>query len=87
MFRLKTLQDAGELSTEYKGGYSLIDYTLGITTAGGKCVYSANANFLINQSRGIDADKIFEGGDYADDEKLFYDKNPDISENGDLYYR
>ena len=87
MFRLKTLQDAGELSTEYKGGYSLIDYTLGITTAGGKCVYSANANFLINQSRGIDADKIFEGGDYADDEKLFYDKNPDIRENGDLYYR
>ena len=87
MFRLESLQSFGEFSTEYRGGFSLIDYTLGITRAGGKCVYSANSNFMINISRGIDADKIFEGEDFTDDMKIFYEKNPDILENGDLYYR
>ena len=87
MFRLDSLQEFGEFSTEYQGGYSLIDYTLKITRAGGKCAYSANANFLINLSRGIDADVIFEGEEFAEDEKLFYENNPDIRDSGDLYYR
>ncbi|MBO4862777.1 MAG: glycosyltransferase [Eubacterium sp.] len=87
MFRLGDLRDYGEFSTDYKGGYSLIDYTLGITRKKGRCAYSANANFLTNVSRGLDADIIFEGDTLAEDEELFYNNNSDIKELGDIYYR
>ena len=87
MFRLSDIREYGEFSSAYKGGYSLIDYTLGITRKKGKCAYSANANFITNVSRGLDADIIFEGEGLEEDEKLFYENNPDIKELGDLYYR
>ena len=84
--RLSDIKRLGEFDKKYRGGYSLIDYTLRITRDGLKSVYSANANFYINLSRGIDAASIFDGADEKGDEEYFYKKNPDIFTDGDLFY-
>ena len=86
LFRLKDLMECGSFSTDYTGGYSMIDYTLRMSDAGHKCIYSANANFYIDISKGLDATAVFSSGNEAEDEKLFYKKNANLLENGDLYY-
>ena len=49
----------------------MIEYTLRMSGAGRKCIYSANSNFHINISKGIDASAIFDKEDGAEDEKIF----------------
>ncbi len=87
LFRLSDITNLGEFSRRYKGGWSLIDYTLKMTVAGYKCVYCANSNFYINISKGIDASAVFDSEDEAGDESRFYRRNADILKDGDIYYK
>jgi hypothetical protein len=87
LFRMSDLNEFGDFSREYKGGDAMIEYTLRMSAAGRKCIYSANSNFHINISKGIDASAIFDKEDGAEDEKIFRERNVEILKNGDLYYK